>query len=578
MRRQISQTEFEEDCLSGWPKELSLWAREAAEEKALKTSRIEGNLWLGETSDALNDTLRRIPFDLIESEHAIREKAARLAKRCARSTNLDWMRKTAVGYGVSPPDPTVYSRAGQRRRLECPRWWRRKIRHHFGRVAEDALRSAGMVRSGLTPYISKFSLRRRKQQKYLFLRAVESTTLVSDNGDEIGLSDAIGSSIANPKNRRTELMVRIKGLEQLSKHRSDVAVFYTLTAPSAFHAQREKGGQNPRHGGQSAKDAMQWLTRQWARARTALHRKQILIYGFRVTEPHHDGTPHFHLLLFMPREHSETVLSTLRHYWLQEFGEEPGANLRRVVAKEIDCNKGSAIGYVAKYIAKNIDAVGVEDDHEVQLPATETAELVDAWAATNGLRQFQQIGGPPITIWRELRRLRQSIPHRSIEVVRAAANASDYAAFVNALGGIESGRQIPIKLWKERSRQVTRYDEPRGPVVIGVKLETVFCRTREQVWRVRWGAVDTQNHSPSKNTAIGPLASSRPTNRSQVQSYRAPKLPFGFAPPWTRSNNCTEKILDQTQQEHASFQRLPPRPCRISILRQPLDPRIWLIT
>ncbi|MBS1212386.1 MAG: replication protein, partial [Proteobacteria bacterium] len=132
--------------------------------------------------------------------------------------------------------------------------------------------------------------------------------------------------------------------------------------------------------------------------------EKIQIYGIRVCEPQHDGTPHWHLLLFMEARNAETAGSVLRDYALREDGDEPGAQQHRFESVAIDWNKGTAAGYIAKYVSKNIDGFGLEDDlngHD----AKQTAPRVEARASTWGIRQFQQIGGPPVTIWRELRRL-----------------------------------------------------------------------------------------------------------------------------------------------------------------------------
>jgi hypothetical protein len=460
-----------------------------------------------QTTDDINDAMSHVSFELLESDDVLREKARRLARLCADSGDLEGMRRIAEHYGIVPPDGDRCTKLGQFRRLSCERWWRRKLRARYGRVAEDAMRKVGLVRGGRAPYVSDYSLRRRQGQRRALQSALDSAVAVNESGQEVSLSDAVASSVANPEIRRAELMTRLRGLESLARSTGQVAVFYTLTAPSAFHAQLSQGRANPRYEGQTVRQCMTWLNRQWARARAALKRANVAVYGFRVAEPHHDGTPHFHVLLFMPHAHCDMVYRILRSYWLQEYADEPGAAAVRIDAKQLDLTSGSAVGYLSKYIAKNVDGYRVDRDFEADVDATEGAARVDAWAATHGIRQFQQIGGPPVGLWRELRRLTAPVKQSEIEPARAAADDSDYASFVSVLGGIEAGRRVCLSVWVERTGELSMYDDPRPPIPVGVRSHTQRCRTRESGWRIRWGA-----GAPS------------PT---------APLLP------WTRGNNCT---------------------------------------
>jgi hypothetical protein len=360
------------------------------------------------------------------------------------------------------------------------------------------------------------------------MRAMLASALaVNDLGEAFELSELVSRSVSNPAIRRGELMVRSRGLEDIARAEGHVSIFVTLTCPSRFHPQRDSGGDNPRFDGASVRDAQAWLGTCWARVRAKLQRLGILIYGFRVAEPHHDGTPHWHLLLHTSPTSAGIVRQVIRDYWLEDSPHDPGAQAHRVTFLEIDPAKGSATGYLAKYIAKNIDGAHIDVDHETGIDGFESAMRVDAWAATHRVRQFQQIGGPPVGLWRELRRLRSKSAHAEIEAARAPVDTGDYRSFVDACGGIATGRMTRVRLWKADDGSRNRYGERRGPRVIGLESAGTRLRTRFRQWWISFGA------------ALARVASS----------------------PWTRVNNCTPPIPRPFGASPAQFtgrQRSPP--------------------
>lgn len=326
-------------------------------------------------------------------------------------------------------------------RLHSEKWWLNKIRRIHDCWREHLMIATGYVSKVASPYCSDPCFREwvaQKKANFEFLQAMELED--QDTGERSSLLDKVMGSVSNPKIARHELMVRMRGFEDMANEMGLVGMFYTLTAPSRYHSTHvQSGRRNDKYQHTSPRQTQKYLCKVWARVRAKWSREGIRTFGFRVAEPHHDGTPHWHLLLFLRPEEVEYATAIFRKHAMREDGQEPGAQEHRFTVKPIDEQFGSATGYIAKYISKNIDGYGMDGELDLESgqPVRDMAKRVRAWASRWNIRQFQQIGGAPVTTWRELRRLgdRELVLHPELEAARAAADAPDWPGYTNAQGG-----------------------------------------------------------------------------------------------------------------------------------------------
>lgn len=326
-------------------------------------------------------------------------------------------------------------------RLHSEKWWLNKIRRIHDCWREHLMIATGYVSKVASPYCSDPCFREwvaQKKANFEFLQAMELED--QDTGERSSLLDKVMGSVSNPKIARHELMVRMRGFEDMANEMGLVGMFYTLTAPSRYHSTHDQSGRrNDKYQHASPRQTQKYLCKVWARVRAKWSREGIRTFGFRVAEPHHDGTPHWHLLLFLRPEEVDYATAIFRKHAMREDGQEPGAQEHRFTVKPIDEQFGSATGYIAKYISKNIDGYGMDGELDLESGQSvrDMAKRVRAWASRWNIRQFQQIGGAPVTTWRELRRLgdRELVLHPELEAARAAADAPDWPGYTNAQGG-----------------------------------------------------------------------------------------------------------------------------------------------
>lgn len=475
------------------------------------------NLAYAEANRALckvDDVLRVGDLNLSWDDDSLKAWANAKADKCARIVSaeglnsheaLDPIYTLVVSYGLVWPSKGLSGDDAAILRACDVRWWLRQARVLKVRAVDQLARSFRMVHAKAQSYCSNEAVRLRKLQAKRNRATLEGFEAINQEGDAYTLAELSDLSISNPTNRRHELMVRMRGFEELAERFGHEGLFITLSCPSRFHPMRQvksaagrlvRVEENKKYDGSTPRDAQAWMNKTWSLIRAEFDRKNIRCYGFRVVEPHSDGCPHWHQLLFFAPDVLRQVRFIFRKYCvMREY--EKGARKHRAKIVKIDRARGSACGYIAKYISKSIDGSHIDDDL-LGNSGFEAATRICAWASAWGIRQFQQIGGGSVTVWRELRRLDDA--DGITEDIRLAADSSNWAAYclIQGAGSAFVVRDLqPVRpaYWLEHDVKTgevidegfNKYGEQSAGKLFGVKavFEAKYFLTRFFTWTIQ---------------------------------------------------------------------------------------------
>ncbi len=240
----------------------------------------------------------------------------------------------------------------------------------------------------------------------------------------------------------------------------------------------------------------------------------------------------------------------IRRQWLKDAGDEAGAKEHR--AKFLRMESGGASGYIAKYIAKGIDdagamASGHVDEQSGEVFAMDQGDMfgggaarVAAWARSHGIRQFQALGQPPVTVWRELRRVTQAQAVAGSDRIAAmwsaaqrdGAKRASWAVYMVRQGGAMAGRNYRVGVDVEQVEHQGRYETINKAKPVGVvdRMQDKRAASERKEWRPRgaWG---------SRGSSFAVQRPVKPADREHKSARNA----GAAVPPWTRVNNCTQR-------------------------------------
>lgn len=418
---------------------------------------------------------------------------------------------------------------GSLARMLCADWWYRKLWQMRCEWREEQLRAVCLVNKKASPYVSYEAVIHKREQRRKSLEFFKSHELVNADGDTLDMEEVVNASNSNPAHRRNEMMACVKGLELIAEMRSDCAVFYTITCPSRFHATLNNGRPNPKWTSETVRQSSDYLVETFAAFRKAMHKAGLRWYGVRVSEPHHDGTVHWHLLCFMRKKDRRAITALLRKFAIREDREELGKNTGpRFKSELINPRKGTPTSYIAKYISKNIDGRGLakEVSKETGRSLRDSAEHVTAWASLHRVQQFRFFGIPGRQAYRELRLLAGQagraqgdkkagapvLENARLDAVLAAADAGCFATYIMKQGGVLVPRKHHlVRTAYELNDEPSAYGD-HGIRIYGIWSPIVEGRicTHAIKWKMVRKAVDVQEATADQ----------------------------GACAPWTRGNNC----------------------------------------
>lgn len=435
------------------------------------------------------------------------------------------------------------SMAASLMRLTDEKYWTKRFVKTQLQFIEHLRIACGEVCDVRSPYISKPQL---LKQQAAWKRAelfIKNSILINvdDPSEQVELAEMWFKSNANPAIRRHEMMARLRGVEEWAEEAGYSALFLTLTAPSSFHATHSKGRANRKWQGASPKQTQEYLKKVWAQFRALLAKRKIDFKGMRVSEPHHDGTPHWHILFYVRTKNIDEAEFLFKRKALELDGDEQGASKHRCKVERCDKSKGSATAYIVKYISKNIGGFKSDDkggdtvsDEAPSIKGdNENAKHVRAWACLWCIRQFQFFGVGKVSVWRELRRMTDTMLKGADEFIQQLqiwADLGEYAGFLDLTVKNDS----PISIFYEETGE-NAYGETTK------RIKGVYNRfsahapvvTRLKKWEVARKAKDE-----AINHTVSALA-------------EAVQKETGHSPAWTCVNNCNQlknEQLDKKQE------------------------------
>ena len=337
---------------------------------------------LGTVLDGLDRHVRGVGLAAAD-EDAIRA----LADQQAVHAHAAWKWRAALAHRAGRPSPGL---TPQDRRRQDPLWQRRQLRRTAGLARQHLAAALGTVGRGASPYADDYSLTCRRDRDDAARAWADAHVWQPPGGGAPVPMASIreGSDTA----RLHRLGAMAAGLDEVAERNGLDPIMITLTLPPEWHPSPKVGNRTwtAERGPEATDDA---LRHRWNLFRSRMAKSKVRLLGLRVWEPHRDGCPHAHALLYV---RPEQVGEVDRHLMAVCPEPTPGRRVASTLV-EIDRTRSRGSTYVMKYLRKTLtpsptgaDAVpGTGDDDHM---SGDHHDRTRATASERGWRRYAALG------------------------------------------------------------------------------------------------------------------------------------------------------------------------------------------
>jgi hypothetical protein len=379
---------------------------------------------------------------LADDDMTLWRKAKRLA---AAEGRRDAALRAKGGEGLHPSllDPKVIQRRLKRATSKA-------LQHVSG-----VLQLIGGSPEGLAPnYVEDLALQRWQDAKSKTDAWMQRHGIAFPAGEYVSLAKIAHSEDVA---RRSMLYSIALGLQERARRDGLVAIFISASLPSEWHPNPTSGisQHDPRL---SPLAAARELQNRWHNSSSMWRGKRCMPYGIRTIEPHADGTPHLHSMLWVSQEDLEGVLAALAKQWPSMTSEEQTARDRGdftngpslVIRRWDEQGEASAITYIMNDV---FSALPIDDDIETM---DDEAQRTKAWSSALGVRRISFVGLATGTIgrwqaaYRTMRENTAQCPRA--RAISHAMRRRQWATALVLLGVVPTPSAVPL-IRAERGRR-----------------------------------------------------------------------------------------------------------------------------